>query len=152
MGFVVFTLFATVVTLGTAGDARAFTRSDEEKFKVDFKEAKARARDFKRHQDRVAKATAERERAVMEIKRKRDRDYSQYEQTRVQYLKVRPDYDKETAKLERLEAEFDRKKLAEDEQMDRKRQEYKRKRERLEKLIESEAFIDPADEYELKPF
>lgn len=141
-----------VGALAGSADAWAFGRSEEEMMKIDVQEAKARARDFKRHQERMARVSEERERAVNEIRKKRERDEAAAEALREKYLKVRPDYDKEQAKRDKLEVEFERKKADQERQLDQVRYDYLKKREKVRKTIESEAFIDEAEEYEIKPF
>lgn len=125
----------------------AFTRSEDELMRADVQEAKARARDFRAQQERAAKAEAERETAANEIKAERAEFEEEQEKARVRFVEVRNSNPDPEVEMDRLEKAFDARKIAEDEEMDQNRLGYLRKRAAVQKTIETEAYIDPNEEY-----
>lgn len=139
------------VLLGALDKIEAFVRSEDELMQAEIQEAKARAKDFKANQERMAKLEAEREKAVGEIKKQRARDEEEAEKVRQAFIQKRNSQPDMTAAQEKLEREDDERRAREEAEMDKKRREYLNKRAKVEDIINREAYIDPAEEYDLKP-
>lgn len=151
-----FTAFVLVLVglgsvLALPRTAFAFVRSEDELMRAEVAEAKARAKDFKKYQERVAQRERDRNRGVEEIKAERRRFEELQERTRKAYVERRGDPDQAERERERREAEDQKRLDREAEKMEARRLEYLKKRARVEATIEREAFIDPAEEYDIHP-
>jgi septal ring factor EnvC (AmiA/AmiB activator) len=138
-------LATTLVFSGVC--AWAFSASQESQWQSDIKEAKARAKDFQKHIERLRRADVERESASQEIKLERAKDEQRLEKSRREYIvwrNKRPSPEKEEMRLEQehlkmLEAEARKEEAL--------REAYVVSRDRVRGVLEKEAFIDEALEY-----
>lgn len=138
------------VTLLVASQmSHAFVGSEEEMMQAEINEALARARDFEKHKRREAQADERRLKAASEIKEKRARERERQEQAREAYLAKRPEREAAAREKERLEKAYELKLEKQAKQRELARQEYVKKRNRMQSIIEKEAYIDPAEEYGL---
>lgn len=129
--------------------ARALGESEDEIFQQDLREARTRAKDFNAQKLREATEDLQRQQGAKEVKKERTEFENFIEHQRQTYIRdrnARPSEWREQARLERAD---DEKKLAEDKQMEKNRRDYKKKRQRVLRLIETEAHIDENQEYGL---
>ena len=133
-----------------ASNAFAYASSQESQWEADIKEAKARAKDFEKHQARLRRATEERESAAHEIKRERERDEARLEKARADYSiwkKNQPSPEKEEMRLEREHLKM---LAAEAREQDRQRESFIVSRDRVRRVLRKEAYINEAVEYDVR--
>ncbi len=131
--------------------AEAFRADEEEQLRIDLKEARARATDFKAHIRRLKSLEENRERFAQESKIIRDRDEAQAERSRVAFIVKRNAQVPDDAIRERLEREFEAEQEREAARMDVVRRNYLSKKRAVAQTIEREASIDENVEFDLKP-
>lgn len=142
--------FALVVlALLAPRPALAIGGSEDEIFQADINEARARAKDFNSQKLREANEDLQRQLGTKEVKRDRAQFEAQQEKERESYVQDRNERPNVWREQARLERQFDEEKIVEDKQMDKNRRDYKKKRERVRRLIHSEARIDENQEYGL---
>ncbi len=138
------------VAFGAVADARAFGGSEEERWKWEVKEAKARANDFRQHLGRTTAADRDREEAATEAKKARVRGEVEDERALAAFIKER-DAKPDPGKLEdKREKEFERIQALDAREMESSRQGYVRVRNRVREVLKRDAHIDEALEYGLR--
>ncbi len=137
------------LTLCAPLTAFAFGASETEQMREDVREALHRARDFSAQKVREATEDLQRERGAQVVKKKRAEFEAEQEVTREEYVRERNSKPSEFLLQSRLEREFEQKRVVEDRQMDRARADYVVKRRRVQRIIDSKAHIDEAQEYGL---
>lgn len=145
--FSIFTLVASFVTHSLL--SQAFTRSEDELMAAEIAVARARANDFKATRERMKREEIEREKFAQEAKIAREEVEWAQEDARRRFIEERnsrPDVEAETARLEQLDLE---QKQKEEARMEQARREYIAKRQKVKRIIEEEAYIDEALEYDV---
>lgn len=146
IGFLVLALLGISLGMSTA---HAYSASQESQWEADVKEAKARAKDFQKHMERLRQADLERESAAHEIKKEREKDEARLEKNRRDYIvwrKGQPSPEKEEM---RLESEHLKMLTAEARKHEELRESYIVGRNRVRSVLQKEAFIDEAVEYDV---
>jgi hypothetical protein len=138
------------VAFGAACTALAFGGSEQERWKAEVIEAKARANDFRKHLTRTQNADRERESSAAEASRQRDRIEAEEEKARLEYVKAR-DAKADPAEIEaKLEKKYERIRGLDEREMEEARLAYVRIRDRVREVLKRDAYIDEKLEYGLK--
>ncbi len=129
--------------------ALGFMASEEQQFRAEVEEARARARDFERTLERMAREARERESAAREMTVIRERAEREDARAREEFIVERNQRPDPNAGRDRLEREWEREREREAKKMEADRQAYVRAREKVRQVIEREAHIDEKKEYGL---
>ena len=129
--------------------AFAFGGSEKDQMKEDVREALNRARDFSAQKVREATEDLEREKGAKEVSKGRAEFEAEQEKMRTEFVRERNAQPSDFLLQARLEREHDEKRLIEDRDMDKARMNYLRMRHKVQRIIDTKAHIDEAQEYGL---
>lgn len=142
-------LFVAIQMLAT--ESHAFITDEGRQWDADIAEAKSRARDFEAYLQRRKKAESAREEFAQVETEKREDFEKEFEHDRKEFVEWRDRRPDETAKRDFMERKWEKAKLEEERQMEANRREYVINRERVRRVIATEAGIDEMKEFDLKP-
>ena len=129
----------------------AEAQSSRSEMQTQLKFGKIRKKDFLAEKAHEAKEEIIREKAVANELKAQAREVEHEEKLRARYVSMR-DAHPPLANSEKLEKIYEAQAVKADERTDRLREKYLREQNQIASEIERQAYIDPADEYDLHPF